>query len=193
MSKRPAWVRGLRRHMGVNQVRFAEILGVAQATVSRWETGAEPEVAHWEALLDVAIQYNYGLLDQNAAALVPLVGYVGAGAILNLFATGQGPFDEVEMPPGGNAATVAVEIRGDSMTGIADDGWIIYYHDRHEPPHDGLYGKLCVIGLAADGVVVKKLLPGRQPGRFDLYSNNGAPILDQEVSWAAKVEWIKPR
>lgn len=193
MGSRGEWIRGLRRHIGANQVRFAEIMGVAQATVSRWETGAEPEIVHWEALRELAAKYNYGLLASGTTSTVPLVGYVGAGAVLNLYGTGQGPFDEVDMPPGGNEQTVAVEVRGDSMTGIADDHWIIYYHDRPEPPHDGLFGKLCVIGLANDGVVIKKLLPGRQPGRFDLYSNNAAPILDQEVIWATKVEWIKPR
>jgi len=193
MIDRAKWVKGLRRHVGVNQAGFAELLNVAQPTVSRWERGAEPEIAHWDALRALAEKYNYGVLDEGATRTVPLIGFVGAGATVNLFGVGQGPFDEVEMPPGGSEYTVAVAVRGDSMAGIADDRWIIYYNDRQEPVHEGLYGKLCVVGFANDSVLIKKLAPGRRPGHFDLYSTNGAPIFDQEVIWAAKVEWIKPR
>lgn len=193
MINRAAWVRGLRSAVGVNQARFGEMLGVAQPTVSRWEKGAEPEIAHWDALKALANVYNYAQITDSAVSTVPLVGYVSAGAAVNLYAVGQGPFDEVEMPPGGSEHTVAVEVRGDSMAGLADDRWIIYYDDRQEPVHEGLFGKLCVVGLANDGVLVKRLVPGRHPGKFDLYSTNGAPLFDQEVTWAAKVEWIKPR
>ncbi|MEN6306014.1 MAG: helix-turn-helix domain-containing protein [Armatimonadia bacterium] len=193
MINRAVWVRGLRRQLGVNQARFAEMLGVAQPTVSRWEKGAEPEIAHWDALRALATAYNYGHIDERAVLTVPLIGFVSAGAAVNLYAEGQGPLDEVEMPPGGSEHTVAVEVRGDSMTGVADDQYIIYYDDRRDAVHEGLYGKLCVVGLANNTVLVKKLAPGRQLGRYDLYSTSGAPLFDQEVVWAAKVEWIKPR
>lgn len=193
MSTRANWIRGLRRHMKANQAEFAELLGVTQPTVSRWENGAEPEISQWEALNKVAKSSGYALLDVKAAVTAPLVGFVGAGASVNLYASGQGPFEEVEMPPRGTETTVAVEVRGDSMAGIADDKWIIYYDNRQEPVTEELFGKLCVVGLAGDGVLVKKLQPGRKPGRFDLYSSNGAPLLDQEVIWAARVEWIRPR
>lgn len=193
MASRATWIKGLRRHIGVNQARFAELLEVAQPTVSRWENDAEPEIAHWEALKRLAGRHNFQLLDERITATVPLVGFVGAGAHVNLYSQGQGPFEEVEKPPGGSDDTVAVEVRGDSMAGIADDRWVIYYDDRREPVTEDLFGKLCVVGLANDGVLIKRLAPGRAPGRFDLYSSQGSPMLDQEVIWAAKVAWIKPR
>ncbi|HLO78168.1 MAG TPA: S24 family peptidase [Magnetospirillum sp.] len=177
----------------MNQTIFAEMVGATQPTVSRWEKGAEPEIPQWEALKALGDRYNYVAFDPGRALTVPLVGYVNAGATVSMFAVGQGPFEEVEAPPGGTEHTVAVEVRGDSMAGMAEDRWIIYYNDRQEAPHEELYGKLCVIGLTDDRVLVKKLHPGRKPGRFDLYSTNGTPLLDQHVSWAAKVEWIKPR
>lgn len=192
MNRRATWIKGLRRHLQLTQAQFAETLGVGQPTVSRWENGADPEIEHWELLRAAASRGNYGAFDEASLQKVPLIGYVGAGAAINMYGAGQGPFGEVDMPPGGNDQTVAVEVRGDSMTGVADDRWIIYYDARHDPPHEGLFGKLCVIGLANDTVLVKKLFPGRQPNRFDLYSTNGAPLFDQEVAWAAKVAWIKP-
>lgn len=79
------------------------------------------------------------------------------------------------------------------MAGIADDRWIIYYEDRREPVTEDLLGRLCVVGLSDGRVLVKKLAFGRLPGRFDLYSTQGTPLFDQDVTWAAAVEWIKPR
>lgn len=193
MLSRASWIKALRRHVGVNQARFAEMLGVAQPTVSRWENGAEPEIEHWDLLKLCASRHNFPVMDSRVASTVPLVGYVGAGAQVNLFADGQGPFGEVEMPPGGSAKTVAVEVRGDSMAGLADDRWIIYYEDRREPVTEDLLGRLCVVGLADGRVLVKKLALGRLVGRFDLYSTQGTPLFDQDVLWAAAVEWIKPR
>lgn len=192
MDRRAIWIKGLRRHLGLTQTQFAESLGVGQPSVSRWENGSDPELAHWELLRATATRNNYEVFDETSLQKVPLIGFVGAGAAVNMYAVGQGPFGEVDMPPGGNEKTVAVEVRGDSMTGLADDRWIIYYDARYEPPHEGLVGKLCVIGLTSETVLVKKLFPGRQPNRFDLYSTNGAPLFDQEVVWAAKVMWIKP-
>ena len=47
---------------------------------------------------------------------VPLVGYVGAGAIAHFYADAQGPFDEVDAPDAsGSHSTVAVQIRGHSL------------------------------------------------------------------------------
>jgi DNA-binding XRE family transcriptional regulator len=193
MVSRAAWIKALRRHIGVNQARFAETLNVAQPTVSRWENGAEPELQHWELLKSVALRHNFETIDERVAATVPLIGFVAAGAQVNLFSDGQGPFGEVEMPPGGSEKTVAVEVRGESMAGVADDRWIIYYEDRREPVTDDLLGRLCIVGLADGRVLIKKLAVGRFPGRFDLYSTQGAPLFDQDVTWAARVEWIKPK
>lgn len=194
MDNIAAWVRAFRRHLGdKTQTEFALRFGVNQSTVSNWETGSEPEIPSWEAMKTLALERGFKLPYTSSQRTAQLIGFVGAGATVNLFGNGQGPFDEVPMPEGGTDKTVAVEVRGDSMHPIAEDRWLVYYSDRHDPPHDGLYGALCVVGLVDDRVLIKKLLPGRKPGFYDLYSPNAAPLLDQAVTWAAEVEWIKPR
>ena len=56
---------------------------------------------------------------------VPLVGYVGAGAVAHFYADAQGPFDDVEAPDAASASTVAVQIRGHSL-GALFDNWLVF-------------------------------------------------------------------
>ncbi len=103
------------------------------------------------------------------------------------------PFEDAEMPPRrGDLPIVAVRVRGDSMSGVLEDGWTVYYEDRREPPDESHYGKLCVVGLKDGRALVKKLYQGRRPRHYDLHSINAPPELDQPVEWAARVVWIKP-
>lgn len=123
---------------------------------------------------------------------VPLVGYVGAGAAAAYFADDQGSFDEVDAPPDANEATVAVEIRGESL-GALFDQWVVFYDDKHDPPHEGMIGQLCVCGLEDDRILIKKLVRGQIPGHFTLLSNTEPPIYDVLVAWAAIVTSMRPR
>lgn len=123
--------------------------------------------------------------------LTPIVGYVGAGAEA-FFGVGQGNLGEVETPEGATNATVAVEVRGTSL-GELFDKWIIFYDERREPVTSDLIGQLCVVGLANDRVVVKKLKRGHRKGRYDLLSNYGEPMYDQVVVWAARVKQMVPK
>jgi transcriptional regulator with XRE-family HTH domain len=175
-----------------NQAELARELGVTQPTVSRWLDGSEPKINHRDKILRLA--KNKGIVNippRDGELTVPIVGYAGAGGAV-VYSEGQGPFGEAVMPPGGSKATVAVVIRGDSMTPQLDDGWIVYYDDRHAPPTSALFGKLCVVGLSDGRILVRKLYPGRKPDHFDLLPTNGAIMQDQAVEWAARISFIAP-
>jgi hypothetical protein len=79
------------------------------------------------------------------------------------------------------------------MNGVADDGSLIYYDERQEPPTDDMIGSLCVVALADGRVLVKKLFRGRGPGLYDLESTNAPTMRDERVTWAAFVTAIVPR
>lgn len=125
-------------------------------------------------------------------APVPIVGYVGAGGIIE-FSGSEQPLDEAPRPPDATISTVALIVRGDSMPGIAEDGFLVYYDERREGVTDDFIGALCVCWLADGRALVKRIFRGREPGLYDLISTAYEPIRDAEVTHSAKVTWIKPR
>lgn len=124
--------------------------------------------------------------------MVPLVGYVRAGSAAAFYATATDPLDWVAPIDDMNKDTVAVQIQGESL-GSFFDTWLIYYDEVRSPVTPDLIGKLCVVGLLDDRVVVKTIKRAKD-GRFNLYSNTGQEdILDVEVAWAARVKNMAPR
>jgi len=123
---------------------------------------------------------------------VPLVGFVGAGAIAHFYADGQGPFDEVPAPHSASPNTVAVQIRGHSL-GALFDNWLVFYDDIHEFPGDALIGRMCVCGLADGRVLIKALKRSQIAGLWTLLSNTEPPIYDVALDWAAIVREMRPR
>jgi DNA-binding XRE family transcriptional regulator len=130
---------------------------------------------------------------QSAAqATVPLVGYVGAGAETHFFAQDSGHLDDVPSVEGMSEATVAVEIRGESL-GTFFDRWLVYYDDVRRPVTQDLINRLCVVGLADGRILIKKIQRSKARGLFHLLSQTEPPILDIEIDWAAKVKTMVPR
>jgi hypothetical protein len=125
-------------------------------------------------------------------ALVPVVGFVGAGAEAHFYADGQGPFDEVPAPDGASANTVAVQVRGHSL-GALFDNWLVFYDDVRDPPGDDLVGHMCVCGLSDGRVLVKALKRSQIAGLWTLLSNVEPPIYDVALDWAALVRAMRPR
>jgi transcriptional regulator with XRE-family HTH domain len=123
---------------------------------------------------------------------VPLVGYVGAGAIAHFYADAQGPFDEVDAPDAASSSTVAVQIRGHSL-GALFDNWLVFYDDVRDAPGEDLIGRMCVCGLADGRVLVKALKRSQVVGMWTLLSNTEPPIYDVVLEWAALVREMRPR
>lgn len=123
---------------------------------------------------------------------VPVMGYVGAGAVAHFYGEAQGPFDMVPAPDDATPETVAVEIRGESL-GALFDQWLVFYDEVRTPVTPDMVGRLCVVGLPDDRVLVKQIKRAKSPGFYHLLSNTEAPILDVEISWAAKVKHMVPR
>jgi hypothetical protein len=125
---------------------------------------------------------------------VPIIGLAGAGADGSIvFSESEGAFGEAPVPPGGNENTRAVEVRGESMRGVAEDGWLVYYDDRRDPPDGSMIGELCVVSLSDGRTLIKYLYPGSEPGLFNLESTTEATIRNVGVDWAAVVTAIIPR
>jgi transcriptional regulator with XRE-family HTH domain len=184
-------LRALREQVGISQAELAELMGTTRSQIAKLERGERRLTEKWIDRAATALGVPPGRIIEIVT--VPLVGFVGAGAALFPFNHEAGDhIGDVEAPPGASNNVVAVQVKGDSMRGIADEGWLLYYDSRQEPVTDELLGHLCVVGLSDGRVLVKKLQRGHVPGHFHLYSSNSDPIFDQEIDWAAKVTWIKP-
>jgi phage repressor protein C with HTH and peptisase S24 domain len=130
--------------------------------------------------------------EEPAASRTPIVGYVGAGATAHYYNIGQGHLDDTDRPSNATDNTVAVEIRGDSL-GPYFDRWLVFYDNVRSPITDDMYGKLCVVGLANDQVLVKEVRPGSRKGLFNLGPAGAESTKDAKVLWGARVRMIAPR
>lgn len=128
----------------------------------------------------------------NGPTSVRLVGYVGAGAAAHFYNTADEGLGEVDPPWDLTENTVAAEIRGESL-GPLFSSWLVFYDDVRSPVTADLIGKLCVVGLPDDRVLVKLLKASATEGLYHLLSNTEPPILDEEVTWAARVKHMSPR
>lgn len=140
----------------------------------------------WEWLLD----------GEGAPALgkvsVKIIGAVAAGATVALYDNPKN-LEQIETPPDAVATTSALQVQGNSMRGIADDGWLIFFDHDHRPPSQDLIGRLCVVQLKSGEILIRTLQPGRSKNLYDLESSIEPTLRDQKVVWAARVTWIKPR
>lgn len=212
-AMRPKYPNGLMEAMeraGKRPPELADALGTNRQTISRWAKGERKltvEVAERLAPLlgttrarlmfggdlDVRSEDVAALLDRPPSKrMVKLKGYVGAGSEAHFYALSDEDFDEVEAPPGATDQTVAVEIRGTSL-GTLLNTWLVFYDDVRSPVSDDMIGRVCVVGLADDRILIKQIQ--RSNGGFRLVSNSASipPIEDAKIEWAARVIAMKPR
>jgi len=188
-----------RKAAGVSQGRLGELVGAGQTTVSSWERGrTEPtredvqRIAAALKMTPATLEFGEGAAGDRDRRTVPVVGYVGAGSAAHFYGTGDGELDRVEAPDYATDATVAAEIRGESL-GPLLERWLVFWDEVRTPVTPDLLGELCVVGLPDDRILVKQLRATSTPNHFHLISNNEAPMFDVEVLWAAKVKGMQPR
>jgi len=187
----------------MTQAQLAKRLKVQQPTISRWLRGTKPDKAQHDRI--VAEAHRLGLVgdirSEDVAAALPsrapartvkLKGYVGAGGQAHYYALSDEDFEEVPAPEGATDQTVAVEIKGGSL-GPLLESWLVYYQDVRSPVEADLIGRLCVVGLADDRILVKKIQSNGRGG-FTLISNAAEPPIENAaIEWAALVTDLKPR
>lgn len=186
------WIRSMRDHMKLKQVPFAEEVGVTQPTVSRWESGTEPERDHWRLLTELAERVGYPAFDTTRPREIPIIGYVGAGAAIYPFDEGEPGvgFDVIHLPHGMRGA-FGLLVRGDSMYPKYEDGEVVICDDVVYDPQS-LVGRYCYVKLADGRAFLKKLRNGSERGLYSLHSHNAAPIEDVALVDAFPVAWTKP-
>lgn len=187
-------LREIRKRLGLTLNEVAEAAGTTNQQIGMLERGNRKLTVEWMNRLATVLGVEpKDLLPDTGPTMIPVVGYVGAGAevfCIDDHAKGAG-LDEVEMPiPGMSPSSVAVRVRGDSMIPAYFDGDLIFYDKNDNGDLMHLVGKECVVSLP-DGRKFIKTLRRRANGDWYLFSYNAEPIMDIEIEWAAKVNVIK--
>lgn len=179
-------------------VAAAESLGVVYATYAGHENGNRGLRASLEQYARrFGVSADWLLTGRgemkSTERMAPILGLAGAGPNGTvLFAEGQGNFGEVPAPPGSSDSVAGLEVRGDSMHGLANDGWLLFYEERTEPREEYM-GEPCVCWLEDGHVLVKIPEPTLHPGLYNLTSTNAATMRSVAVREMALVTDIRPR
>lgn len=181
---------------GLTQAELAKRAGVSQQAIGEIERGAvrsTKSIYKIANALNVSVNYLDPAIPstQTGGHLVPVVGYVGAGAeifTIDDHQKGAG-LEEVEAPPGAGVSVVALRVRGASMVPAYKDGDLIFYDSKEDGDISHLAGKDCVVHLDDGRTYLKELR--RSNGDYWLHSHNADPILHPRIIWAARVRWVE--
>lgn len=175
---------------GMSMAELARRADTSRQNIQRWADAERKLTAPIAAKLAPILETTPERL-MFPEPLAPIVGSVGAdptGAVLH--ALGDQSTDFAPIPLGGSSRSVAVEVRGHSMRPVAEDGALIYYEDRRDPPTEDLLGQVVIVGVDTGEVMVKRLLRGSLPGTYDLESINGETRRDVRIEWAARIAFV---
>lgn len=126
---------------------------------------------------------------------VPVVGSVEAGNQVMFLRDNLADIDDLERvtPPAEVALDGrAVRVNGD-QTGFYH-GDLVFFEEQVMGvalADSGLVGKECVVKTVPGQTWIRKLYRGSAPGLWNLISKGESPIMDAEVAWAARVQYVK--
>lgn len=203
-------LRSARKTAGKTQAQLAAATGVTAQAVSGWERNeAMPAPDKIPTIARIVGRTSDWLLegdephvssDEVAVALmssenpitVKVKGYVGAGSEAHYYRLADEDYEEVPAPDGATDQTVALEIKGTSW-GPLMESWLVFYKDVHSPISENLLGHTCVVGLADDRILIKKIIRDGHGGYRLLSNSSEPPIENAQIEWAAKVTDMRPR
>jgi transcriptional regulator with XRE-family HTH domain len=172
------------------QMKLAETLGVAQSTVNRWRRGAEPEGHHRDAIRNLFYEYFDG--DDAPKALVPLMGYLGAGAEVEPDFEQVPPegLDQIEIPFPLPRDMIAFMVRGDSMIPVFREGAVIVVYRDQKKPLESFFGEEAAVRTTDGRRFIKTIMRG-QTG-VNLFSWNANPIENVDLEWIGEIFAVLP-
>lgn len=193
------WLASALKASGMSQAALAEQLDarvakkVDRSTINKMVLGKR--VISAEEMLLISELTGVGLPFEAPWVAVP--GFVGAGDEVELvddYGKGAGMY-RVPCPPQlSPSGVVALEIRGDSMKPVYQDGGIVFYtREALGVPHESI-GKICVAEDEDGKIWLKHVRGGTDLGRYHLFSlNPDVPSMQNHIlKWAAPIRFYLP-
>lgn len=197
----------------MSQTDLASILGVTPQAVNQWETGAsKPDPARIPAIA-AAVKTPWQELVPNkdplselarligqtdpfskffpankheAPARVPVVGYIGSKDMVHFYDLPFEDLDTVAAPLEPADATVALEIKSDTLGPSFRRALVFFANNRtlSEPPQ---LSRLHVVEISDGRTLLKRIEKGTKSD-FKLVSDKEDPIDNQPVLWASPLK-----
>jgi transcriptional regulator with XRE-family HTH domain len=180
-----------RKDAGLSQTELGEAVRSGRSTIVKLEQGTLPLTEAWAKRLAPVLGIRASELLKPPQ--IPVVGFVGAGQRVYAFSDYESAGEEIDKPPYADAEDIAVEVRGDSMLPLAEDGWHVVYTQETTLDERTILNRVCIVCLEDDVMLVKRVVRGTQPQHYHLISTNAAAIEDVRLKWAAVVRAIVPR
>lgn len=187
-------LKALRKRKGFTQEDLARAMGTSRDQLAKLESGARRLSNVWIDRAAHALAVDPADLVREHAT-IEVSGTVATsvdGATIT-YGTDDGKRSYVRAPYNSTRTTVALEVQGSPMRGVAEDGWFIFYDDRADGFDEDLLGELCVVGLHDERTLIRFVQRGRIAGHYDLESHNASTIRDAQIAWSAPVTCIVPR
>lgn len=186
-------LRDARVSAGLSQDALGRAVGSGRSTIVKLEKGDLPLTDAWAKRLAPPLGVRPDQL--LPAPQIPVIGYVGAGARVYPYEDSLGAGETMDRPPMTQGDLFAVEVRGDSMLPLAEEGWHIVYTAEATVDENMVMNRVCVVQLDdGDGsMLVKRVTRGTRPQHYHLLSLNAPTIEDARLRWAAVVKAIVPR
>lgn len=185
-------IRQIREAAGLTIAQLATRVDKSPSYISMLERGAygkRPSSDLMKAIAE-ALDVAPGALFSDSRP-VPVVGRVGAGAeveLVDAYPKGAGLFHVAAPEDLPAAQIVAVEVVGDSMEPLIEEGDVIFFTRHFVGIDPAAIGHVSILGAEDGRALVKKIVPGREPGSFDLYSVNP----NNPVEYGCRLLWAAP-
>jgi phage repressor protein C with HTH and peptisase S24 domain len=199
LSLRSAHLKGMqislkdaRKRARLSQEKLGLLADSGRSTIVKLEKGELPMSEAWAKRLAPHLNVRPDQLFEGPQ--IPVIGYVGAGQRVYAYDDMLDAGDTIARPPMTAGDLLAVEVKGDSMLPLAEEGWHIVYTAEATVDEHVVLNKVCVVQLDEDeSMLVKRVMRGTKPYHYHLHSTNAALIEDVRLRWAAVVKAIVPR
>lgn len=190
------FIREWRKHRAMTQEDLAAEIGVSTATISQLETGNQGFSDRTLYALAGALGCTAGDLlsaapqnpdDEPAISVVPLMGYVGAGAQIEpeFEQTPPEGLDQIHLKIPLPGDMIAFQVRGISMLPRYDEGDVIVVWREQKRATDSFLGEEAAV-RTGDGRRFLKTIRRGERG-YTLESWNDHPIENQEIAWVGEI------
>lgn len=133
---------------------------------------------------------------ESDSRVVPLVGYLGAGAEIDPDYEQVPPegLDQIDVPFPLPDDMVAFKVRGVSMLPVFKPDSIIIVYREQKKPIESFFGEEAAVRTSEGKRYIKTINRGTVPGTVNLISwNDPSPIENQRLEWVGEIFAVLPQ